>query len=306
MQRSILAQNRCQPAETIKSTVASRTVQALAPPSDSMAYMTCVLKLPNAAPELVCFNFDTHRLRLAPKAAPSSEEERRNKMHRAERKLAVVENVDSLTDGFHIFGNNIVLLHHSVPKGLMTTGFQPVGFFGLYTASTGAVMFRTDAVVNDQLPSEYGEDVRCMLIQNVVHKSAEAAGTDVMSIVIKHAFIWLHPRRVVQVLLVTDAHNVIWASLDGGTSVMKASRPHGFFEPMADGVTWSVTFHFEADTAKMMTTTLRRMAEGPPEHNLSFHCTVGGAHKCTKWEDVQVHDTWQAAADWAACAGKFE
>jgi hypothetical protein len=271
-----------------------------------MAHMTCVLKLPNAAPELVCLNFDTHRLRLAPKAAPSSEEERRYKMHRAELKLAVVDNVDSLTDGFYIFGNNIVLLHQSLPKGLVTTGFQPVGFFGLYVASTGAVLFRTDAVVDDWSSSDYGEDVRNMLIQNVVHKSAEAAGSDVMNIVIKHAFIWLHPRRVVQVLLVTEDHAIIWASLDCGTSVMKASRPHGIFEPMADGVTWSVTFHFEADTAKMMTTTLRRMAEGPPDHNLSFHCTVGGAHKSIKWHDVQVHDTWPSVADWAVCAVQFK
>jgi hypothetical protein len=271
-----------------------------------MAYMTCVLKLPNAAPELVCLNFDTRRVRLAPKAAQSSEEERRNKMHRAELKLAAVETVDSLTDGFCIFSNNIVLLHQSLPQGLMTIGFQPVGFFGLFRSSTGAVLFRTDAVVDDLLPSDYGEEVRNMLIQNVAHKSAEAAGTDVTNIVIKHAFIWLHPRRVVQVLLVTEDRAIIWASLDCGTSVMTASRPHGSFEPMADGITWSVTFHFEADTAKMMTTTLRRMAEGPPEQNLSFHCTVGGAHKSIKWDDVQVHDTWPAVADWAVCAVKFK
>jgi len=271
-----------------------------------MAFLTCVLKLPNAAPELVCFNFDTHRLRLSPKAAPSSEEERRNKMRRAELKLAAVENTDSLNDGFHIFGNNIVLLHHSVPKGLMTTGFQPVGMFGLYTASTGAVLFRTDAVAIDHLNSEHGAEFRQMLIQNVVCKSAEAAGTEVKNIVIKHAFIWLHPKRVVQILLVTDGDAIIWASLDGCTSVTNASRPHGNFEAMADGVTWSVTFHFEAKTENMMTTTLRRMAEGPPEQDLSVHCAVGGAHKCTRWQDVDVHDAWPAVADWAVCAVKFK
>ena len=40
MQRSILVPNSCQPAKTIKSTVASRTVQTLAPPSGSMAHVT--------------------------------------------------------------------------------------------------------------------------------------------------------------------------------------------------------------------------------------------------------------------------
>ena len=275
----------------------------------SMACPTFVLKLPNAAPVLVGFNFDTHCVRLAQTPAldaQSPDEERRTKMPRFELKLAAVDDVDSLNDCFWIFNNNIILVHHSAPKGLTTTGFQPVGFFGLYTASSGSIMFRQDTVANDQLNSEYGEDIRNMLIRNVVYKSAEAAGIDVHSILIKHAFMWLHPKRAAQVLLVTESHEMIWASLDGGTSVKEASRPHGFFEPMADGVTWSVTFHFKAELDKMMTTTLRHMAQGPPEHDLSFHCTVAGAHKCIKWNDVQLADTWGQVSDWAACAVKFK
>jgi hypothetical protein len=137
-------------------------------------------------------------------------------------------------------------------------------------------------------------------VLGIVAKSASQHNLSVDDLRWKHAFIWFHPGRPAQIVVILQDDRVIWASQVADLDQVEVGPPNGRYEAGTDGSTWSISFNYKGLESNS-STTFRRVSEPSPS-GLTFHCTVGGRVGCVVTNDVHASDQYSAIKEWAVCA----
>ena len=134
----------------------------------------------------------------------------------------------------------------------------------------------------------------------IVAKSASQHNLAVDALRLKHAFIWFHPGRIAQIVVILQDDRVIWASRVAEVDQLEVGPPNGRYDAGTDGSTWSISFHHRGLESNS-STTFRRVSEPSPA-GLTFHCAIGGRVGCVVTNDVHASDQYDAIKHWAVCA----
>ena len=269
-----------------------------------MAGIEFIFKPPDGPPERIGLNIGTDLLRLQDVSEVHVVKKPGDPFSLPE--LASHDCPDSF---FKKIKQDLILVRPGPDGSLVTYHFVPLGFFGLYRSAQRAILYRACAGTCPEFDLPFNTSDLILqsnlnfadIIKNALAKSAQVAQIAGGQLSCRRAFLWLHPGRGTQFLIVTAENQIVWCSLDISTSIKDASPPNGRFEEHMDGITWTVKFHYQGMPATT-STTLQCVAPGPHGSMRSFHCTVGGSDKCTIWHRVHEDNGWPLIKDWAVCA----
>jgi hypothetical protein len=141
------------------------------------------------------------------------------------------------------------------------------------------------------------------LAHSVVAKCADRHQLVIEDMKVKHAFLWFHPHRRVQVVVVLADHRVIWSSSIDPLDAGAVSPPNGCFEAGADSTTWKISFHHSGQDSS--SSTLFRYVAVTSPAGISMHCAIGGSVGCVITHDVHASNQYSSIKEWAVCALQF-